>query len=73
MAWIAFSTVECAVIRMISVDTLRAVATGWQVAGIYRKSSGAYLTASTGLDRALTGVGTATQRPKRLITISRMN
>ncbi len=36
---------------------LRAVATGWRAAGIYRKSSGSYLTILSGQDRALTGAG----------------
>jgi len=35
---------------------LRAVAGGWRVSGIYRKSSGAFLTVISGVDRALTGI-----------------
>ncbi len=36
-------------------NTLRMVATGWRLSGIYRRSTGQYLTINTGLDRALTG------------------
>ena len=36
---------------------LRAVVSGWRAAGIYRKSSGSYLTILSGQDRALTGAG----------------
>jgi hypothetical protein len=45
--------------------TLRAVATGWRVAGIYRKSSGSFLTILSGQDRALTGAGN--QRAQQLL------
>jgi hypothetical protein len=34
---------------------LRMVLTGWRVSGLYRKSSGSYLTIFTGTDRALDG------------------
>jgi len=36
--------------------TVRAVATGWRLSGIYRYSTGSYLTVLSGLDRALNGV-----------------
>jgi hypothetical protein len=35
--------------------TMRIVATGWRLSGIYRRSAGSPLTINTGLDRALTG------------------
>jgi hypothetical protein len=37
--------------------TLRAIATGWRLSGIYRFSSGAPLTVTAGTDRALNGIG----------------
>jgi carboxypeptidase family protein len=46
---------------------LRMLATGWRLSGIYKRSSGAYLTLSTGLDRALSGLGTGTQRPNQVL------
>jgi hypothetical protein len=36
---------------------LRAVATGWSLSGLYRLSSGQYLTVTSGVDRALNGNG----------------
>jgi hypothetical protein len=36
---------------------LHAVATGWSLAGLYRLSSGGYLTVTSGVDRALNGNG----------------
>jgi hypothetical protein len=47
-------------------STLRTLATGWQLSGIYRKSSGAWLTVTTGLDRALSGAA-ANQRPNQVL------
>ena len=41
--------------------TLRALASGWRLAGIYRRSTGSWLTVTTGVDRELNGV--ASQRP----------
>jgi hypothetical protein len=35
---------------------LHRLATGWRLSGLYRKSSGAWLTVTSGQDRALTGV-----------------
>ncbi len=45
--------------------TVRAVVTGWRVSGIYRKSSGSFLTMTSGIDRALTGIGG--QRPNQVL------
>jgi hypothetical protein len=42
----------------------RTLATGWRLSGIYRLSSGEYLTVLSGLDRALNGV--AAQRPNQV-------
>jgi hypothetical protein len=45
---------------------LRLAASGWRVSGIYTKSSGAFLTVTTGFaDRALTGI--ANQRPNQVL------
>ena len=46
--------------------TMRVVAGGWQLAGIYRKSSGPWLTINTGLDRALSGFA-GNQRPNQIL------
>jgi hypothetical protein len=46
--------------------TLRMVGTGWQLSGIYRVSTGKYLTVSTGLDRALSGEA-GNQRPNQIL------
>jgi hypothetical protein len=48
--------------------TLRMLGTGWRLSGIYRRSSGRFMTLDTGLDRALTGsrvVGD--QRPNQIL------
>jgi hypothetical protein len=45
--------------------TLRAVATGWRLSGIYRKSSGSWLSVTSGVDRALTGV--SSQRAQQVL------
>ena len=37
-------------------NTLRAIAGGWRISGIYRKATGSYMTITSGVDRALTGV-----------------
>jgi len=47
---------------------MRAVASGWRLSGIYRISSGAPLTVSTGADRALSGIQTGTQRPDQVLS-----
>jgi hypothetical protein len=47
-------------------NTLRRLGTGWQLSTIYRKSSGAYLTMTTGLDRLLSGQA-ANQRPNQIL------
>jgi hypothetical protein len=40
-----------------SRPALRAIASGWRIAGIYRRTSGGYMTILGGQDRALSGVG----------------
>jgi hypothetical protein len=45
--------------------TLRAIATGWRLSGIYRFSTGAPLTVTAGTDRALNGIGG--QRPDQVL------
>ena len=47
-------------------STLRMLGSGWQLSTIYRKSSGTYLTVSTGLDRLLSGQA-ANQRPNQIL------
>jgi hypothetical protein len=37
--------------------TLNLLASGWRLSGIYRKSTGSFLTVTAGTDRALTGIG----------------
>jgi hypothetical protein len=46
-------------------NTLRMIGTGWRLSGIYRKSSGSFLTITSGVDRALTGIGS--QRPDQVL------
>ena len=46
--------------------TMRAVASGWRASGIYRWSTGSYLTLTTGLDRALSGFA-GNQRPNQIL------
>ena len=46
---------------------LRAVASGWRVSGIYRNLTGAYLTVSGGVDRALTGATAGQQRANQVL------
>jgi hypothetical protein len=45
---------------------LRMLGTGWRLSGIYRKSTGSYLTLTTGLDRLLSGAA-ANQRPNQVL------
>ena len=45
--------------------TVRAVAGGWRVSGIFRKASGASLNITNGIDRALNGI--RDQRPNQLL------
>ena len=45
--------------------TLRLIASEWRLSGIFRASSGDYLTVQTGLDRALTGM--QNQRPNQVL------
>ena len=46
--------------------TLRALATGWRLSGIYKRSTGSYLTIASGLDRALNGE-TGPQRARQVL------
>jgi len=39
-------------------NTMRMIASGWRLSGIYRRSTGSYMTITTGLDRALNGDAT---------------
>jgi outer membrane receptor protein involved in Fe transport len=45
--------------------TLRALATGWKVSGIFRRATGSYFTVTSGTDIALTGIGN--QRPNQVL------
>src|SRR5215471_4394354 len=49
-----------------SNHNLHMLGTGWRLSGIYRWSTGAYLTAVTGLDRALNG-DIGPQRPNQIL------
>ena len=42
------------------------MAAGWRLSGIYRKTTGRYLTVSTGLDRVLSGQA-GNQRPNQIL------
>jgi len=46
---------------------VRALASGWSLAGIFRANSGSPLTVTTGTDRALSGIQTTTQRPDQVL------
>jgi hypothetical protein len=46
---------------------VRALASGWRLAGIFRANSGSPLTVTTGTDRALSGIQTTTQRPDQVL------
>ena len=46
-------------------NKLRMIATGWRVSGIYRKSTGSFLTITSGVDRALTGI--SSQRAQQVL------
>jgi Carboxypeptidase regulatory-like domain/TonB dependent receptor len=48
-----------------SGKTLHMLASGWRLSGIFRKSTGAYLNITGGIDRALTGI--ASQRPLQVL------
>jgi hypothetical protein len=60
-----FNVTAVAETPQFSGARLRALATGWRVSGIFRKSSGGYLTITSGLDRALSGI--ANQRPNQVL------
>jgi hypothetical protein len=44
---------------------LRAIGSGWRLSGIYRKNTGTYLSATTGVDRALNAINS--QRPNQVL------
>ena len=46
--------------------TLRVLATGWRLSGIYRWSTGGYMTLTSGLDRLLSG-NASNQRPNQVL------
>jgi hypothetical protein len=46
---------------------VRALASGWRLSGIFRANSGNPLTVTTGLDRALSGIQTTTQRANQVL------
>ena len=46
--------------------TLRVLATGWRLSGIYKRSTGSHMTITTGVDRLLTGTA-ANQRPNQIL------
>jgi hypothetical protein len=48
-----------------SQPALRVVASGWKVSGIFRKSSGSFLTVTSGRDQAFTGINN--QRPNQVL------
>jgi hypothetical protein len=48
-----------------SQRALRAVASGWKLSGIFRKSSGSFLTVTSGRDQAFTGINN--QRPDQTL------
>jgi hypothetical protein len=45
----------------------RLIASGWRLSGIFRAESGAWMSISTGADRALTGVQAGTQRANQVL------
>jgi hypothetical protein len=47
-------------------STVRMLTTGWRLSAIYRQSTGSYLTATTGLDRVLSGQA-GNQRPNQIL------
>jgi hypothetical protein len=46
--------------------SLRAIASGWKISGIFKKSSGSFLTVTSGRDLAFTGINN--QRPDQVLT-----
>jgi len=60
-----FNLAAIAETPQFSDRALRVVVSGWKVSGIYKKSSGAFLTVTTGFDQALTGI--ANQRPNQVL------
>jgi Carboxypeptidase regulatory-like domain len=49
-------------------DTLRLIASGWRVSGIYRYSSGQFLNVRSGQDRALNGINLVVAPPNTPVT-----
>jgi hypothetical protein len=47
--------------------TLNALATGWRLSGLYRFTTGEYLTVTTGVDRALNGLNAGRQRADQIL------
>jgi hypothetical protein len=60
-----FNMTAVATTPQFANNVLRRVGTGWTVAGIYRKQTGSFLTILSGVDRALTGVGS--QRAQQML------
>ena len=60
-----FNMTAVAEMPRFSNNTLRMVGTGWRLSGIYRKSTGSWLTILSGVDRALTGV--SSQRAQQVL------
>jgi hypothetical protein len=61
-----FNMTAVAPTPQFSNSTVRMLASGWQLSGIYRLSTGKYYTISTGLDRLLSG-GAANQRANQIL------
>jgi hypothetical protein len=47
-------------------STLRVLASGWRLSGIYKRSTGSFMTITTGLDRLLSGQA-GNQRPNQVL------
>jgi hypothetical protein len=60
-----FNLTTVAETPQFSSPTLRVLATGWRLSGIYRYSAGSPLTVTAGSDRALNGIGN--QRANQLL------
>ena len=61
-----FNLTAVAETPQFSNSMVRRLATGWRFSGIYRVSTGSYLTLTTGLDRVLSG-SAANQRPNQML------
>ncbi len=60
-----FNTTAVAEMPQFTNPTLRVVATGWRLSGIYRYSTGQWLSVFSGVDRALNGVNS--QRAQQIL------